>query len=159
DAIHKLKTVTAGRLPVLEGFAVAGEHPLDQFQRGYYQCAVQVSSADGGTLVRVTAKITAWHQATDAAKSGYQELASNGRLESDFLDQLSDTLKGTVEAAPATSATKRSNETVPAISAPTPHDKVPGEPIGASKGSLRKQASPFGTSGSGNPSATQPPLA
>ena len=45
EAIRRLKTSTSGRLPMLEGFAVAGEHPLDQFQRGYYQVTVQVSPA------------------------------------------------------------------------------------------------------------------
>ena len=34
----------AGHLPVLDGFAKPGDHPLDRYQRGYYQSTVQVIS-------------------------------------------------------------------------------------------------------------------
>lgn len=131
---------------------MAGQHPLGQFQRGYYQCTVQVSSAaSGGTLVRVSAKITAWYAAPDASKSGYQELPSNGRIESDFLDQLGDALKQQPAASapapvsggqPANSKSKM-EESAPAISAPTPQDTVPGEPIGAARNPAPSPASPF----------------
>ncbi len=84
---------TAGRLPVLEGFASAGEHPLDRYRRGYYQSKVQVTAApDGGSVVRVSVEVTAWYTDPVAAKSGYQLLPSNGRLETDLLDQLGDQL-------------------------------------------------------------------
>ena len=44
----------AGHLPVLDGFANPGEHPLDRYQRAYYQSKVQVTSTpSGGSLVRV----------------------------------------------------------------------------------------------------------
>jgi hypothetical protein len=100
-AARQLQSSTSGRLPVLDGFTVPGAQPLDRFQRGYYQCAIQVTAIPtGGSLVRVSAKITAWYNAPEAAKSGYQVLPSNGRLESDLLDQLTDAL-----AAKASSAT------------------------------------------------------
>lgn len=86
---------TSGRLPTLEGFVQEGNRNLNQFQRGYYECdATVVASASGGSTVRVKAKITAWYKGTTAATSGYQTLPSNGRLESDLLDQLSDALQG-----------------------------------------------------------------
>ena len=46
----------------------------------------------GGSIVRVSAKITAWYPDGAASRSGYQLLTSNGRLESDLLDQLTDLL-------------------------------------------------------------------
>src|SRR5580698_866472 len=92
-AVHQLQASASGRLPVLDGFAIPGEQPLDRFQRGYYQCTIQVTSTpSGGSRVRVSAKITAWYKAPEAAKSGYQILPSNGRLESDLLDRLADAL-------------------------------------------------------------------
>jgi hypothetical protein len=92
-AVRQLQASTGGRLPLLDGFAVPGEQPLDRFQKGYYQCSIQVTSTPtGGSMVRISAKITAWYSASVAAKSGYQVLASNGRLESDLLDRLADAL-------------------------------------------------------------------
>jgi hypothetical protein len=104
-AVRQLQASTGGRLPVLDGFAAAGDQPLDRFQKGYYQCAIQVTSnPTGGSLVRISAKITAWYDAPVAAKSGYQVLPSNGRLESDLLDQLADTLHAKAPSDAASSA-------------------------------------------------------
>ena len=81
----------AGRLPVLDGFAGPGEHPLDRYERGYYQAKVQVSpTAAGGSRVRVSVKVTAWYSDASGSRSGYELLPSNGRLEDDILDQLSE---------------------------------------------------------------------
>ncbi|MGA8066390.1 MAG: hypothetical protein WCA47_03595 [Terriglobales bacterium] len=92
-ALKELQPSLAGHLPVLDGFALPGDHPLNRYQRAYYQSAVQMSStAAGGTLVRVTTKVTAWYADSNPSHSGYQLLASNGRLESDLLDQLTDLL-------------------------------------------------------------------
>ena len=109
-AVRQLQSSTGGHLPVLDGFAVPGDQPLDRFQKGYYQCAIQVTSTPaGGSLVRITAKITAWYNAPVAAKSGYQVLASNGRLESDLLDRLADALAKTAStSAPQPSKNKNS---------------------------------------------------
>lgn len=96
---------TSGRLPTLEGFVQAGNRNLNQFQRGYYECDVTITaSTSGGSRVHVTAKITAWHQGGTAAASGYETLPSNGRLESDLLDQLSDALPGGSAEAGSTRA-------------------------------------------------------
>ena len=112
-AIEKIlqEIPTGGRLPVLEGFATGGDHPLDRYQRGYYQSKVQVIAAPGGgSVVRVTAKVTAWYADPVAAKSGYQLLISNGRLETDLLDQLGDQIAASAprvsSAPPVTAAAK-----------------------------------------------------
>lgn len=44
--------------------------------------------------MRVTVQVTAWYADPAAARSGYQLLPSNGRLEADLLDQLADQLAG-----------------------------------------------------------------
>lgn len=118
-ALRQLQSSTSGRLPALDGFAVPGEQPLDNFQKGYYQCTIQVSSTPaGGALVRVSAKITAWYNAPVAAKSGYQVLPSNGRLEADLLDGLADALAKTPSAtAPALATTKNKSTASPGASA------------------------------------------
>jgi hypothetical protein len=113
-ALKELQPSTSGHLPVLEGFALPGDHPLNRYQRAYYQSAVQVSStASGGSLVRVSTKVTAWYADSIPSRSGYQLLTSNGRLESDLLDQLTDLL--------ATSSTATSSsQSFPAASAKRP---------------------------------------
>jgi len=156
-ALKKLQASSSGRLPVLEGFAESGGRSLDRFERGYYQCTAQVSTApSGGTQVKVSAKITAWYRDPDASKAGYQVLTSNGRLESDFLDSLQDALGGSATSSttgPAgIAATKPAGKAAPApgISAPSPSDTVP---ILESKHA--KLNSPFqvGTPGSAEESA------
>jgi len=90
-----LGAFTGGKLPILEGFVLPNEHPLDRYQQGYYQYSVQLRAvAPGETQVRVTAKITAWYAGSDQAHSGYRVLPSNGRLEADLLDRLERELMG-----------------------------------------------------------------
>src|SRR5438270_10195979 len=92
-ALKAVKSSEAGHLPSLEGFAQPGAHPLDHYQRGYYQATVEVSSVPaGGARVHVTVKVTAWYNDPKGAHSGYELLTSNGRLEADLLDQLSERL-------------------------------------------------------------------
>ena len=115
-ALKQLQPSLGGRLPVLEGFALAGDHPLNHYQRAYYQSGVQVSStASGGSLVRVDTKVTAWYADPVSSRSGYQLLTSNGRLESDLLDQLGDVLAG---GPNATSVGGSPSENAPAIPQP-----------------------------------------
>ena len=99
-ALKELQPSMSGRLPALEGFASPGDHPLNRYQRAYYQSAVQVSStASGGSVVRVNTKVTAWYADAIPSHSGYQLLTSNGRLESDLLEQLTDLLATSPSAA------------------------------------------------------------
>jgi len=128
-ALAAMQSSMSGHLPVLDGFAKPSEHPLDRYQRGYYQATVQVSSVpSGGCVVRVSTKVTAWYADPVASRSGYQLLGSNGRLEADLLDQLAEQLaKGPTEtgtraassAAPKPPPNPPAAEE-PAISAPSP---------------------------------------
>jgi hypothetical protein len=121
--LKELQSSTAGHLPVLAGFTVPGNRPLDRFQRGYYQCAAQISSTpSGGSIVRVRATITAWYKDPVSAKSGYEVLPSNGRLEADLLDRLQEALGGS--AAPSTA-------TPIAKSPPSPRKNQPDAPESA----------------------------
>jgi hypothetical protein len=101
QALKKLQASMAGRLPALEGFAI-GDQSLDRYRRAYFQTTAQVNAgASGSTMVRVSTKITAWYTDPAGTHSGYRLLSSNGRLESDLLDQLSDELAQNTNAAPA----------------------------------------------------------
>lgn len=104
SALKAMQATMAGRLPVLDGFANAAEgRSLDRYQRGYYQAAAEVTSAPNGSVVRITAKVTAWYSDPANIHSGYQLLKSNGRLEADLLDQLEDQLaKATAKKEPVT---------------------------------------------------------
>ena len=119
-AIQELHGLIKGRLPILEGFAEEGREALEHFNRGFYECAAQVSSDAGGrTLVRITAKITAWYTDPTAARSGYRVLPSNGRIETDLLDQLGELLA------------KRTTSTAPTPSNLAPRVPLPTAPSGA----------------------------
>ena len=92
-ALQQMQGEMAGHLPLLDGFAVAGEHALERYQRAYFQATVQVRpNSNGGSIVRVSAKVTAWYDDPQKAHSGYELLHSNGRIEADILDQLSEQL-------------------------------------------------------------------
>src|ERR1700685_4172501 len=61
-ALQQIQSAMSGRLPVLEGFAAPGEHPLNSYRRGFYQGIAQVgANASGETVVRLTTKVTAWY--------------------------------------------------------------------------------------------------
>ena len=111
-ALKELQPALSGRLPGLEGFAVPGDHPLSRYQRAFYQSTVQVKpSASGGSVVRISSKVTAWYADPVPSRSGYQMLVSNGRLENDFLDQLNDVLASMPNATTAAgTATGKSGE-------------------------------------------------
>lgn len=138
--IKEMQGANSGRLPTVEGFVVSGDRPLDRFQRAYFECAAQVTStSSGGSMVRVSATITAWYTDPAATKSGYQVLPSNGRLEADFLDRLQESLTG--QGSSSNPATEKNSSTArpqnhaaspapPALSAPT---RGSSAPIGQSK--------------------------
>jgi len=104
--LKDMQAAASGRLPVLEGFATSTDHPLDRYQRGYYQAKFQVNAAPkGGSVVHVSVEVKAWYADPVAAHARYHLLTSNGRLEADLLDQLSDQLAAKAPAAgSATSA-------------------------------------------------------
>jgi hypothetical protein len=105
QALKDLQAYSGQKLPVLDGFVAQADKPLDRYERGFYQFSIELLPGDaGGTVVRLSAKITAWYADRDVSKSGYQVLASNGRLELDFLDRLEEKLTGKpVSSAPPAS--------------------------------------------------------
>jgi len=126
-ALKDLQAYSGQKLPIVDGFVATGDKPLNQYERAFYQFSIDVlPGTGGGTVVRVTAKITAWYADKDPAKSGYQVLPSNGRLELDLLDRLEEKFGG----KPASSMARAlSNST---ISAPKPKldlGAVPGVQI------------------------------
>jgi hypothetical protein len=128
NALKELQPSMSGRLPALEGFASPGDHPLNRYQRAYYQSAVQVSStASGGSVVRVNTKVTAWYADSVPSRSGYQLLTSNGRIESDLLDQLTDLL-----ATSPSATSENKGATLPVISAPMPRSPEAGRTFSSS---------------------------
>jgi len=140
-ALKEMQPASSGRLPALAGFATSADHPLERYQRGYYESKFQVTAApSGGSVVRVSVQVTAWYADPTNAHSGYQLLTSNGRLEADLLDQLADklavqaSLTGTTSALTAAGGTsstsanrlskpsgsKAPDANEPSISAPVP---------------------------------------
>ena len=136
-ALQQIQPAMSGRLPVLEGFAAPAEHSLSAYRRGFYQVAAQVgSNASGETVVRLTTKVTAWYADPSAAHSGYQLLVSNGRLEADLLDQLTDQLSLQTPAVtakapekprpiPATETASKPATAMPATSTQAPPSSEP----------------------------------
>jgi hypothetical protein len=126
QGLKDLQAYSGQKLPILDGFVAVADKPLDRYERGFYQFSVTLVPGDGSaTIVRLSAKITAWYADRDVAKSGYQVLPSNGRLELDLLDRLEDKLNGKAVAAPVTSA-----NTVAAPKAKLDLSGVPGGSIG-----------------------------
>ncbi len=115
-ALKSMQASMAGRLPTLDGFASSAEgRSLDLYQRGYYQATAEVTATPTGSIVRVTAKVTAWYNDPASAHSGYQLLKSNGRLEADLLDQLEDQLaKNTAKDKPTAAAAIAAKPSIPA---------------------------------------------
>ena len=116
-ALRKLQPSMAGRLPVVEGFVAGADQPLDRYRRAYYQTSVQVTgNSPKDCVVRATTKITAWYADPAGVHSGYRLLNSNGRLESDLLDQLSEEVAGNTSPGRASS---------PALATESPRQAAP----------------------------------
>jgi hypothetical protein len=147
-ALQGMQASAAGRLPVLDGFATSADHPLDRYQRGYYQSKFQVTAApSGGSLVQVSVQVTAWYADPVAARSGYQLLASNGRLEVDLLDQLAEQLAGKGQFGASS----------PASAAPRPFPSETSSSGRSSSGRSSSEQSPSAPSGK-MPDAAEPAI-
>jgi len=93
--LKEIQAYAGQKLPIVDGFVAIGDQPLSRYERAFYQFSIElVPDGTNATIVRLTAKITAWYADRDPSKSGYQVLPSNGRLELDLLDRLSDRLGG-----------------------------------------------------------------
>src|SRR6202022_1942197 len=139
QALKDLQAYTGQKLPIVDGFVASTQQPLDRYERAFYQFSIEVlPGAPAGTIVQVSAKITAWYADKDPAKSGYQILPSNGRLELDLLDRLDEKFGN--KPAPGTARALASS----GISAPTPKLNLGGG-INMSPGSGNPIAPPEGT--------------
>ena len=95
QALKDLQAYSGQKLPILDGFVAPSVSRLISYERGFYQFTIELLPGDSGaTIVRLSAKITAWYADRDVTKSGYDVLPSNGRLELDFLDRLQEKLTG-----------------------------------------------------------------
>lgn len=122
-ALKDLQAYSGQKLPIVDGFVATGDKPLHQYERAFYQFSIDLLPGNaGGTIVRLTAKITAWYADKDPARSGYQVLPSNGRLELDLLDRLAEKFGGKPVSSIARSV---SNST---ITAPKPKIDLGGVP-------------------------------
>jgi hypothetical protein len=121
QALKDLQAYSGQKLPILDGFVAETQKPLDQYERGFYQYSIELLPGDASaTVVRLAAKITAWHVDRDLSKSGYEVLPSNGRLELDLLDRLQEKLTGKPVDPPATLNTN--------VQAPRPKLDLSGMP-------------------------------
>ena len=104
STLKEMQAYAGQKLPVVDGFVALGDQPLSRYERAFYQFSIDVlADTPNTTILRVTAKITAWYADRDPSKSGYQALPSNGRLELDLLDRLSDKLGGKPLTVPRSS--------------------------------------------------------
>jgi len=120
-ALRSMQAAGGGRLPTLEGFIAEQSLPLDHLQRPHYTYSLDVLPKPSGSLVRVRAHITAWFAGPTAGQSGYRELASNGRLETDLFERLEDWLGQKSSGPPAADVQTMSAKT----SSPNPLFAVP----------------------------------
>jgi hypothetical protein len=88
--MEQMQAYDTQRLPALSGFVNASAASLDHLENPRFQLHIDlVSEGQAQTLVRVTAKITAWYEDRGPSRSQYTVVPSNGRLEEDFLNRLS----------------------------------------------------------------------
>jgi hypothetical protein len=132
--LKEVQAYAGQKLPIVDGFVGPVDQPLDRYERAFYQFSIELApGSSGGTIVSVTAKITAWYADRDPSKSGYQVLPSNGRLELDLLDRLSDKLGG----KPLISIPRSS------VQAPTPKLDLSGSD-GTPLASMKSMSAPAG---------------
>jgi hypothetical protein len=92
-ALQQMGAYRGARLPTLDGFIRPLHTQFAPYQRPYYEYKIALEpQGNDKTVVRVKAKVSAWFTDPSGKDSGYQAFESNGRLESDLLDRLSDYL-------------------------------------------------------------------
>jgi hypothetical protein len=134
QVLKDLQAYSGQKLPILDGFVAAGDKSLERYERGFYQFTIEVLPGEAGaTVVRLSAKITAWYADRDVAKSGYQVLPSNGRLELDLLDRVDEKLTGKPRAPAPPNA--------PAVKTPRARldlSGIPGGPLPVESGNSER---------------------
>lgn len=92
-ALRQMGAYTGARLPTLDGFITMARAQMPQYQRPYYEYKIELEPTHSNhTLVHVAADISAWCEDPNGGQASYQGFASNGRLESDLLNRLSEYL-------------------------------------------------------------------
>jgi hypothetical protein len=138
STLKGMQAYAGQKLPVVDGFVALGDQPLNRYERAFYQFSIDVlPDTPNTTIVRVQAKITAWYADRDPSKSEYQVLPSNGRLELDLLDRLSDKLGGKLISVPRSS-----------VEAPRPKLDFSGGSVTSPTSSGKGATSPADVSGS-----------
>jgi hypothetical protein len=93
-ALDNIGAYSGNRLPSLEGFADVARLNLKDYQRPYYEYKIELEpKGEKHAVIRVRANVSAWYTGPDAPEPGYRALESNGHLENDLLDRLSDYLR------------------------------------------------------------------
>jgi hypothetical protein len=93
-ALENIGAYSGSRLPSLEGFANLERVNLKDYQRPYYEFKIELEpTGQNHTRVKLSAHVSAWYTGPDAAEPGYRSLESNGHLENDLFDRLSDYLR------------------------------------------------------------------
>jgi hypothetical protein len=150
-AMEQMQAYDTQRLPSLAGFVNANAISLDRLQNPRFQLHIDlVFQSASQTVVRVSAKITAWYEDAGPSRSQYTVVPSNGRLEEDFLDRLSMKLEkgatapqGAVSADPLPSPAGSANPEPAAATRPRdaksmdpPTVAVPNNTAGALAGQI-----------------------
>jgi hypothetical protein len=128
QALKEMGAYAGQKLPIVDGFVAAPPKPMARYERAFYQLAIDLfpgTGPRGGTIVQVSAKITAWYADSDPSKSGYEVLVSNGRLEFDLLDRLDEKL-GTGAPGAHSSSAAASTSDIAAPKAKLDLSGVPG---------------------------------
>lgn len=129
QALKAMGAYAGQKLPIVDGFVAKPPKPLTHYERAFYQLDIELfpgTGARGGTIVQVSAKITAWYADSDPSKSGYEVLVSNGRLEFDLLDRLGEKLGTAPSGAPRASGTSAAPSGIVAPKAKLDLSGVPG---------------------------------
>lgn len=93
-ALQQMGAYQGAKLPSLDGFIRLERAGAGPYERPYYEYKIElVTVSPEKTLVRVKAHVSAWYTDPQGTTSGYQAFESNGRLESDLLDRLADSLQ------------------------------------------------------------------
>jgi len=92
QALVALHADETQRLPTVRGF-VSDNLAIGEYERPYYQFETELVPRNANrTLLRIKARVTAWHTDSAGGQQEYRSLNSNGRLESEFLDRVTDYL-------------------------------------------------------------------
>src|SRR6266404_1776383 len=129
-ALASLHANSPGRLPILDGFVAPDASALEKYQRAYYQYKLEIRPAGAGaTSLRVSAKVTAWYAGDNSSPAGYRVLPSNGRLETDLVERLEETLQQKSADVADPSAPKTSS---PDVRTPDARTKDPASAVAGS---------------------------